>query len=767
MGSYGAWLAAFRTLIALSYTSLNKHRQRLCAEQILAPIAGIDSFSGHWPILLISSLSTPSVLSRIGQGIRQDWQQPARSCSHMQLVKPEDHFDHLLHLLELELEADRKRFRDEIQKLALKERVRRGYTWWPLQVVKTGFMVGERAFVVLERPDGRHRDSAIKAGSPVRYYTTVPGVERPEYSGVVHWVKDRQVKVVLSARQIPSWSDVVGQGLDLEFDENSYKEMRLALERAQHAKGRLRELAYVLTGAQAPASKPPQAAAAAWQCAEQTHPRLNHSQWAALDLIDAAEDVAIIHGPPGTGKTTTLVAAIERIAATERQLLVCAPSNVAVDLLAERSRAAGLRVVRTGHISRVSDELLDLTLDLQVSQHPEHKNIRRIKLEAAELRRQGSGESRGRGRMDRKERDHVFRQAGELEGWARQLEKRIGDEVLDSAQVICCTLTGAAAEFLRDRTFRTVIVDEAAQALEPSVWIALSRAKRIIMAGDPFQLPPTVKSPKAERGGLNITMMERLLPHLPEWSALLTVQYRMHAGIMGFSNAHFYDGKLVAAPGVEFRGLPLVDEPAVRFIDTAGTGFAEAKNPETQSSYNADEYLLIATYLHSYKDKFADPGALPIQTELGAYEVLAEAAIESERSETQGPVEDTNIGPLPSWPTIALISPYREQVEQMRAEVSEDPLLSKLDIVIHTIDGFQGQERDWVLLSLVRSNAQAELGFLRDYRRMNVAMTRARLQLVVVGDSATIGNDAFYAKFLDYVERSGDYASAFTYMHSV
>ena len=678
--------------------------------------------------------------------------------------KTEDHFDHLLDLLELELEADRKRFRDEIQKLQLKERVRRGYTWWPLVVVKTGYMVGERAFVVLERPEGRQRDSAIKGGSPVRYYTTVPGVERPEVSGVVHWIKDRQVMVVLSSREVPSWSDVVGQGLDLEFDENSYKEMRLALERAKHAKGRHKELTYILTGEQEPAARanaqpylqrlaPLDAAdadAETLSTASLSVRSLNASQRAALDLIDAAEDVAIIHGPPGTGKTTTLIAAIERIVAREGQLLVCAPSNVAVDLLAERAQERGLQVVRTGHISRVSDDLLDLTLDMQVSQHPEHKQIRRIKLEAAEMRRQGAQPSRGRGGdgISGRERGHLFRQAGELDGWARQLEKRIVEEVLDAAQVVCCTLTGAGADFLRDRNFRTVIVDEAAQALEPSVWIALQRARRIIMAGDPWQLPPTVKSVQAERGGLAVTMMERLLPLIPDYSALLTVQYRMHAGIMGFSNDYFYGGRLVAASGVETRGLPLEDEPAVRFIDTAGAGFAEASNPETHSRFNADEYLLITTYLYTYRDRFT--------------------LIDKRSNDETLPTNDEHqqVQPPPPWPSIALISPYREQVEQMRQQVAEDPLLSQLGIVVHTIDGFQGQERDWVLLSLVRSNASGELGFLKDYRRMNVAMTRARLQLVVVGDSATIGNDAFYGAFIDYVEQAGEYTSAFAYMHS-
>lgn len=641
----------------------------------------------------------------------------------------------------MELDADRKRFRTEIQALPLKERVRRGFTWSPVQVIKTGYMVGERAYVVLERAQGRRRDSSLKSGSPVRYYTTVAGVERPEVSGVVHWIKDTQMQVVLSGRQVPSWSDVTGQAVDLEFDENSYKEMRLALERAKHSKGRHKALTYILTGEQYPANRPTERLLTPISEAG----KLNASQRDALKLIAAAEDLAIIHGPPGTGKTTTLVSAIKRICEKERQVLVCAPSNTAVDLLAERLHQAGLRVVRTGHISRVNEDLLDLTLDQQVNEHPEHKQIRKIKLEAAEIRKQASTYKRSFTRNDRKERSHAFKQAGELDGWARTLESRILGEVLDAAQVVCCTLTGAGAQFMRDRKFSTLVVDEAAQALEPAMWIPLQRSKRLIMAGDPFQLPPTVKSNEAQRAGLNVTMMERLLPAYPQASTLLSVQYRMHAAIMGFSNDYFYGGKLEAHESNEERGLPIEGEPAVRFLDTAGAGFEEKTNPETNSRYNSDEYLLLATYLYGYRHQFS-----------------TEDLVITEDNEVQEAHTET----LPTWPSIALISPYREQVEQMRNEVKEDPLLSKLNIVVHTIDGFQGQERDWVILSLVRSNSQGEIGFLKDYRRMNVAMTRARKQLVVIGDSATIGADPFYGAFLDHVEANGHYASAFEYMQS-
>ena len=642
------------------------------------------------------------------------------------MLKPEDHFDQLLYLLDLELQADREKFREEIQRLPLQERIRKGYTWWPLTVVETGNMLGDRAYVILERPAGKQRDSSIKSGSPVRYYTAHPGVERPELSAVVHWIKDRQIMIALSVRQLPAWTELSQQGLDLEFDENTYKEMRLALEKSRHSKGRLRELSYILTGNQAPVLKGDPGLLRDDLAADPVTAQLNSSQREAIAQAECAEDVSLIHGPPGTGKTTTLVALIQRLLRKESQLLVCAPSNVAVDLLAERCAEKGLRVVRTGHISRVNEELLSLTLDAQVAEHSEYKQIKRIKVEASELRRQAIKLSQSRRRHESSERGHLFRQAGELDGWARQLERRILSEVLDGADVICCTLTGANAEFLRDRAFGTVLIDEAAQALEPAVWIGLQRARRLIMAGDPFQLPPTVKSAKAAREGLAETMMERLLQTYPGCANLLEMQYRMHHTIMGFSNAYFYGGRLKSAQDVEHRKLSLPDEPALRFIDTAGTGFAESVHAESLSRYNSDEFLLLTTYLYSFRDRFA----------------------ESE------------------WPSIALISPYREQVERMRMELATDPLLSTLDVVVHTIDGFQGQERDWVLISLVRSNDRQELGFLKDYRRINVAMTRARMQLVLIGDSATIGADPFFGALLDYVEAHGEYSSAFAYMHS-
>ena len=319
----------------------------------------------------------------------------------------------------------------------------------------------------------------------------------------------------------------------------------------------------------------------------------------------------------------------------------------------------------------------------------------------------------------------TFAEAGRLSGWARQLEDHLLAHILDAADVVVCTLVGAASSVLGDREFTTCIIDEAAQALEPASWIPIIRSDRVVLAGDPFQLPPTVKSKEAERGGFGITLLEKCLERHGR-NALLTVQYRMNERIMGFSNDYFYAGRLTAGPGIAHRTLPAVSlTESVVFIDTAGTGFEEKLHPQFKSRYNEGEIDILLEHLLQLK------GSIPPEHPL---------------------------------PRIAVISPYREQVVRTEDRITDLPALADLDVTINTVDGFQGRERDVVYLSLVRSNTRSEIGFLSDYRRMNVALTRAKLQLVVIGDSATIGNDGFFASFLAYVEEHGTYQTAWEYM---
>ncbi len=621
----------------------------------------------------------------------------------------------LSELLKIEKQKDFEQFRAFVQSLALHDRVTEGYSWHPVEVVKSGYTYGERAYVIVTRTKATDTPHQFRSGQPVRFFTNSPDEKKPEVSGVIQSLSKGRMKIVLGSKDVPDWINAGSLGVDLEFDERSYLEMEKALKKVIAAKGdRLAELRRILLGQQAPDFIP---------VTPVQLPQLNDSQNQAVNQILAARDVAVVHGPPGTGKTTTLVQAIRLLCKTENTVLVCAPSNTAADLLTERLADEGLQVLRIGNISRVDEKIVSHTLEAQIAAHPESKNIKKVRQEAAETRRKAMRYKRRFGPEERRERNHLFQQAGELSGWAKRLEDLLVENIIDSAQVITCTLVGSVHKALGDRTFRTVVIDEAAQALEPATWIPITRASKVVLAGDPFQLPPTVKSDEARRGGFAVTMIEKCLQRLANTS-LLTVQYRMNRHIMQFSNQWFYEGKLTAAEANADHRIDFQHPAPVMFIDTAGTGFEEHVNEKSQSRFNPDEFQLLCEHL--------------IQ--------LVNAHKEKE------------------LPSIALISPYREQVLHMQNTVTEDPFLQGAELDINTIDGFQGQERDVIYISLVRSNPKCEIGFLNDYRRMNVAMTRARKLLVIVGDSATVGADGFYEKILEYCEKHGGYQTAWEYM---
>lgn len=626
----------------------------------------------------------------------------------------------LKQLLLQEKQEDFEAFRKLMEQLPLDKRRAQGLAWYPLQVTQQGYTLGERAFLTVERTSQLGTEHQFRSGKVVRLFSQVAGVRNPERIGVVYWVDKDRMRIVLNARDLPDWLGLRQLAVDLQFDERTYLEMEKALEQVMKAgQGRLAELRAVLLGSREPVFRP--------LIDPPIIPELNPSQNEAIQTILSAEDVAIIHGPPGTGKTTTLVYGIRELCQTEACVLVTAPSNTAVDLLTERLADAGLRVVRLGNISRVDENLIRHTLEVQVAEHPDAKHIKKVKMQAAELRKQAHRFKRRFDHEARDQRRSLKEEANELSAWANQLEDRLVEQILDGAQVITCTLVGAAHPVLEKRKFRTVVVDEAAQALEPATWIPILRASRVVLTGDPFQLPPTVKSRIAQKGGFNITLMEKWLER-EGTASLLRTQYRMNAIIMGFSNQQFYGNALEAAPQVKNWCLPEPHHQPLIFIDTAGTGFEEKMHAAYQSRYNPEEYMILREHLYQLLDA-----------------VASEEGTES--------------------PSIALISPYREQVVHMTEAVREDPRLMGMPLTINTIDGFQGQERDVVYLSLVRSNGKTEIGFLQDFRRMNVAMTRARKQLVVVGDSATIGATPFYQQFLEYCELHGAYRTAWEYMH--
>lgn len=676
------------------------------------------------------------------------------------------HYEQLLELLRREKEEDFRQFLQLVRERPLAERVEQGYTWYPLKVLQTGFALGEKAFVVVERTTCLHEPHQLRAGQSVSLFTQAPHTEHPEKQGVINYVERNRMKVILNARDVPDWLDAGQLGVDMLFDDRSYREMERAMEKVLAARGdRLAELRDLAAGKRPPAPgaivEQPAPFASEWQ-------QLNPSQQAAVRRILDNRDIAVVHGPPGTGKTTTLVAAIRQLTRQEHTVLVAAPSNTAADLLTERLAAAGLEVVRVGNISRVDDAVLAHTLDAILAHHPESRNIKKVKIQAAEYRRQARRYKRSFNAEDRREREHLKHQARELEAWANTLEDRLVDQVLGSAQAITCTLVGAAHPLLDKLKFRTCVIDEAAQALEPACWIPMAKCSRVVLAGDPFQLPPTVKNPDAARNGLAQTLIERCLDLLPGQVSLLTVQYRMHRAIMDFSNRYFYGGVLQAHSDVAARRLrPDADpasDPAVVFIDTAGCGFdervqAESNDARARSRFNPEEAVLVREHL------------LQLFRRLNGEQAFTPA------NEGNSPHE----APLPD---VGILSPYREQVNYLEEMFRDDPAFSHLmkpaslqqrtlpthtenaaaTLTINTIDGFQGQERDVIYISLVRSNARHEIGFLQDYRRMNVAMTRARMLLVVIGDSATIGKNPFYQAFLDYCAEHGAYQTAWEYM---
>jgi ATP-dependent RNA/DNA helicase IGHMBP2 len=624
----------------------------------------------------------------------------------------------LQELLAIEKQADLDFFKTVIQNKPLDQRRTEGFTWYPLSIKSSGYTYGERAFVVVERGGDPEAPHQFRSGNVVSLFTQQTDVYRAEYSGTIQYISKNTMRIVLNSKDLPDWLSGGAIGVDLLFDERTYVEMEKALAKVMDAKGnRLAELRDIFLGHKKQDIG---------RIPENTFlnlEKLNESQNRAVQNIMYSHDVSIIHGPPGTGKTTTLVAAIKKLTETESTILVTAPSNTAADLLTERLATEGVAVVRIGNISRVDETIVSHTLDSQLANHPEAKNIKKIKIRAAELRRQSRAYKRNFDYEAKSKREQLKQEAREMSSWANDLEQRLIDEILDNAQVITCTLVGASSSTLDSRKFRTVVIDEAAQALEPATWIPILKASKVVLAGDPFQLPPTVKSIEAQRGGFTTTLIEKSIERLANIN-LLNVQYRMNQTIMGFSNTWFYNGALKAHPSVSDRmTLILNDEKALSFIDTAGCGFEEKTHPEKQSRFNPEEFYILREHLYQFLDLF--------------------------------PYEK---------PSIGIISPYREQVIFMENEIDIDPLLKDMPITVQTIDGFQGQERDVMYISLVRSNEKKEIGFLSDYRRMNVAMTRAKMKLIVVGDSGTIGENKFYKTFLDYVEIEGSYNSAWVFM---
>ena len=632
---------------------------------------------------------------------------------------PVEHFINLLKLLSTEKEEDLSQYHKKMQSTSFKERRANGVLWHPCAVEERNYDAGERLIVKIRRPKEHNYSHSFSSGKLVEVFPLSD--ETTSLKGVVNKVKEDMMFVTLNADDFPNWIEYGKLGVQLLFDDKSYKEMQWALnELVKTESKRLLELQRKILGFEEPNFI---------KCTYSGLSDLNESQKNAVVRVLGAQDFAIIHGPPGTGKTTTLVEAVKEVLKKEAQVLVCAPSNTAVDLLTEKLSQQRISTVRIGHPARVDEEVLNQTLESKIAQHKDFKLLKDVKKKAEEYFKLGGKWKRNFGNAEREQRKMLLQEARSLKKEAERIHNDIVEDVLFSTRVITSTLVGANHPKLRGIKFTTCFIDEAAQALEPASWIPIIKSNKIVFAGDHLQLPPTVKSFKAGEDGLKETLFERAIRG-NQADVLLNEQYRMNEKIMAFSSKQFYKGILKANERNAHQKI-FPKDTVVEYVDTSGTSFFESQHPETKSSYNKEEANLVFKHLKIYLEEINQSG----------YD-------------------------LPE--SIGIISPYKAQIEVLSKmlDSSDFNLEIKNKITINTVDGFQGQERDVIYISLVRSNESGEIGFLSDERRMNVALTRAQRKLVVVGDSGTIAaKNKFYNNFLDYIHEIEAYKSAFEYMY--
>jgi ATP-dependent RNA/DNA helicase IGHMBP2 len=637
------------------------------------------------------------------------------------------HLKKIRELLGIEREEDYKQYKEQFLRADVNERRKNGLTWYPVVINHSELSIGEYIQAEVERTTFLNTPHQFSSGKNVILFSNKNN-EVHEVTGTVRVVNKNTMKILLNADELPDWCYEGKLGVNMQFDDNSYNEMNRALDIVIKAEdNRIAELREIIHGEGKAKFDPVDESI--------TVSSLNQSQNGAVQKALAARDIAVIHGPPGTGKTTTLVQAIRLTLQNEKQVLVCAPTNTAVDLLVEKLSAEGIVVLRLGHPARVSDATMKTTLDGQMQKHEHFNDIKNLRKNAEEYFKMAGKYKRVFGKSEAQQRTLYYTEAKNCIKEAMLLEDYITDSLLQNAQVIACTPVVTTSRFLRGKNFNTLFFDEASQALEPMSWIPLLKCNRIILSGDHFQLAPVVKSRIAEEGGLKETLFEHCI-RKDELSVLLNLQYRMHNSIMSFSNALFYKNELEADVSVRDTLLSYQDEDyllnkPVEFIDTAGCGFDEQMNPESLSMANPEEAAVIWKHLSLLTDQY-----------LRSY------------NKTEF---DLSVG---------IIAPYKEQIELLKEQFNElitDEHMRR-KISVKTIDGFQGEERDIIYLSFVRSNTASEIGFLSDVRRTNVAITRARKKLVMIGDSATLGAHEFYNKLIEYCEKAGGYGTAWEYI---
>lgn len=616
-------------------------------------------------------------------------------------------------LLEIEYNHEKEEFRKQTETMGVERKVRRGDAWFPVSIGRSYYNSLNQMVVEVMRQPGSDIEHNFEAGRPVCFFTirndmgtavaknTKAGskLQYLSFTATVSYAEqDRMVVALPDSGRIVDLQRQDALGVQLFFDETSYRLMFEALDRVIRARsGRLADLRDIFY-TKAPASR--------YTFDAMRFPWLNASQEKAVNEVLWAKDVAVVHGPPGTGKTTTLVEAIFETLRRESQVLVCAQSNMAVDWISEKLVDRGINVLRIGNPTRVNDKMLSFTYERRFEAHPDYPQLWSIRKAIRELRQQ------------RKHADSWHQKMDRLKSRVTELELRIRSSLFGEARVIASTLTGAANRVLEGEKYSTLFIDEAAQALEAACWIAIRKAGRVILAGDHCQLPPTVKSIMALKGGLGKTLMERIVENKPETVTLLKMQYRMNEQIMKFSSEWFYNGMVESAPTVSHRGILDYDTPMM-WIDTAECDGKEEFVGENFGRINRAEAELTLQTLQQYLEK------------IGKQRILEESI------------------------DVGIISPYRAQVQLLRKELRKREFFRPYRhlLTVNTVDGFQGQERDIILISLVRSNDGGDIGFLRDLRRMNVAITRARMKLIILGSSETMTSHPFYKKLYEYVEQ--------------
>ena len=664
-------------------------------------------------------------------------------------------------LLQLEYYTEKEAFRKLTEQIGMRRKVKRGDAWFPLRIGKSFYNSLNQKSIEVFRTSDEEIDHNFEFGRPVMFFQVKnhPGeisshassqnaasssqgaasyssasnpksIKYFSFTGTVSYVDgDRMVINVPDSVSLLDLQTEEPIGVQLSFDETSYKLMFEALDRTMKAKNNrlayLRDLFYSHQKAGRFSFEP------------MKFPWLNPTQERAVNEVLWAKDVAIVHGPPGTGKTTTLVEAINETLMRESQVLVCAQSNMAVDWISEKLVDRGINVLRIGNPTRVNDKMLGFTYERRFESHPDYPQLWAIRKAIRELR------------SNRKKGSESFHQKMDrLRSRAAEIEIRINAELFGEARVIACTLVGSAHRLLEGMKFGTLFIDEAAQALEAACWIPMRRASRVILAGDHCQLPPTVKSIAALRAGLGKTLMERIAENKPEVVTLLKIQYRMNEDIMRFSSDWFYGGQVESAPQIKYRSILDYDHP-ITWIDTSNEEnqiTIEGEDaPEDSASTSSSVSAANQNSDLNFKEQFVGESFGRINKAEAELTLLTLAEYFTKIGKQRVLSESIDVG---------IISPYRAQVQYLKKLIKKYEFFKPYRrlISVNTVDGFQGQERDVILISLVRSNDEGQIGFLKDLRRMNVAMTRARMKLIILGNKDTMTKHPFYKKLWEYVE---------------